>query len=313
VAVGSEAGETSAVAVSGAFDVHYSPGTILQEAWVTGSNTLNARWDTWSYTDVTPDDPLDRDDTVMYSPTYQIGTAAAVSIGKPISAMTFSFAGPKPPYDFYVRSANEWAQASDSERAQVRASSITASIPSWVVANNNTVISGTYTGLPAAKVTLQARNSASSAWYVVASTDFTGNKYKFAIPSVVTRQYRVALPNRSTGVTAWLGGYSGAKTTTVQQKVTTTGSETVYRRYSPSQMSVYINPALDGQVALQRWNGKTWVLVDLLNVRFGWVNRWIPTTVLGSFTYRIYSPNQVYRGSLVAAAYSPNFVITIKP
>jgi hypothetical protein len=64
---------------------------------------------------------------------------------------------------------------------------------------------------------------------------------------------------------------------------------------------------------LQQWNGKAWVFVDYLDVKYGWANRWISTAVLGRFTYRIYAPNALFRGLLVAAAYSPSFVITVQP
>ncbi|QNE19299.1 hypothetical protein F1D05_16975 [Kribbella qitaiheensis] len=314
VAAGTEAGETSPVAVSAAFDIHYPAQPLFEDMWPAGTNTLTARWYGWNYQDPNPGDPLDRADPVTFNPTYQIGSAAPVLIGKPTTETTVFFAGPKPPYDFYVWSENEWARGVDSARGHARTTAFTASVPSWVVAGTSTVVSGTYAGPSTARVTLQARNSATSAWYAVAGSDFSGSKYRFAIPSQGTRQYRVAIGNRSDGLTAWYGGYSAAVTTTVQQKVTTDGSRTVHRYYGEApQMYVYVSPAIEGAAAMQRWNGKVWVFVQNVNLRNGWGRNAISRASLGSTTYRYYVPNHLYGGNLVAAAYSPNFVITVQP
>jgi hypothetical protein len=314
VAAGTAAGETSPIALAPAFDIHYPSPPALNNFSVSGTSTLSTSWYVWKYTDPNPGDPLDRDAPTVFHPTYQVGSATPVPLGPATTATTMTLTGPKPPYDFYLWSENEWARGYDTERLHARQTAFTASVPSWMLAGTDTVISGTYNGPVNARLTLQARNSASTPWYAVVSGDFTGSKYRFAIPSRGTRQYRVVLANRSdSDATAWYGGYSAAATSTVQQRVTTTGTQTVWRSGAGGETCVYVNPPIEGLAALQRWNGKVWVFVQNVNVRYGWGCTPVNKTVLGRTTYRYYVPNHLYGGNLVASAYSPNFVITVTP
>jgi hypothetical protein len=74
------------------------------------------------------------------------------------------------------------------------------------------------------------------------------------------------------------------------------------------QLNVFLPTGL---VALQRWNGKTWVFVQNIALKnnVGWAK--VTGKAAGSSTYRIYSPNVTKDGMLVAAAYSPNFTLKV--
>jgi hypothetical protein len=319
VAVGTEAVETSPVAVSAPFDILYPAQTLMQGFAPSGASTLQIRWDGWERGDTaTPDDPLDTDAPMVFHPMYQVGTAAPVPIGRPTTATSLTFTGPKPPFDVYVWSENEWSTGSPSDRVHARTTAFTTSIPKWVIAGSDTVVSGTYSGPRSARVTLQARNSPTSPWYAVVANDFTGGRYRFTLPSQGTRQYRVVIGNTltsesSASLTAWYGGYSAPVTTTTQQRVSTSPPGVPARRGSTKKLYVYVKPSVNGTAVLQRWNGKTWALVRTVSVRSGFGTAYLNTRVTGRFVYRFYVPQHIFGANPVAGAYSPNYVLTVNP
>jgi hypothetical protein len=318
VAVGTETGETSPVAVSKAFDTIDAGTPRIVSFAPSGTGTLHVVWKAGTPVrkDNTLDDPLDRSAPVIFRPVYKVGTAASVPAGQPTTGTELTFTGPKPPFDFYVMSENEWFTGQPSDWVSAKATAFTTRIPTWAVAGSDTVISGTYAGPEYARITLQARNSPTSPWYAVVGYGFTNHTYRFAVPSRGTRQYRVAVGNTTSAPYAndvWFGGYSAPVTTTTQQKATVILNSYTYRNKTPVPTKLTVNPAVTGAAALQRWNGKTWVFITNVAIRGGYGTGYLSATTAGRFTYRYYVPAHTYNGLSVAAAYSPNFVLTVKP
>ncbi|GAA1556365.1 hypothetical protein [Kribbella lupini] len=312
VAVGTAEGLTSPVAVSAAFDTTDAGAPKLVSWSPVASSTLNVRWAAEAPPeDTTPGDPLDRSDPVIFHPRFRIGTAEWKPAAPAGTATALTFTGPPPPYDFSLLSQNEWFTGLSSEWIRAGQTKFTANVPAWVVAGANTVISGTYTGPEHLRATLQARNSATSPWYAVASYDLFDQTYRFAVPSRGTRQYRVAFGNTTGSYEqAWFGGYSAAVTTTTQQKAVASlaASKTFAGEKVPAYLTV--NPAVNGTATLQRWNGKAWTVVGSVAVKNGEATGIIHQTTVGSTAYRYYVPAHTFNGLGVAAAYSQQFVLT---
>lgn len=320
VAAGTESGATSATTASAPFDILYPAQTLIGSFGPSGTSTLRLGWQGWERAERdTPGDPLDTDRPMVFHPTYRVGTGAPVAVGKPTTATAITFTGPKPPFDAYVWSENEWDAGSPSDLVRARSRPLTTSIPKWVLAGTDAVISGSYGGPSTAKVTLQARNSATSPWYVVGAQDASANKFRFAVRSQGTRQYRVALDSTadyhsSSTLTAWYGGYSPAVTTTTQMTIQVSTQYSAVRRGSARVHTlISVAPAVAGLAQLQRWNGKTWTLVGYVPLSSGQGEALLSTNVAGRFAYRFYVPTQRYHDLPVAAAYSPNFVLTVNP
>lgn len=319
VAVGTAAGETSTATDSAAFDTIPAAAPTSVTATMSGSSTVKVSWKpgTSVNTDTTPGDPLDRNLQAIFQPMYRKPGAAAVPLGSRTAATTITFSDPKPSYLFFVQARNEWPDPADptaanSSTVDVEQVAPTASIPTWVIAGQNTVIRGTFHG-PPAKVILHARNSETSPWYVVTSGDFSNGSYSFTLPSRGTRQYRVVAGNKAAGATLWFGGYTPVVTTTTQQKVTMAlAKSTVVRGYS-SWGTLTVKPAVQGFADLQRWNGKTWVHVKNNAIIDGIAYFDMPYWAVGAYTYRYYSAERVYNGLLVGAAYSQNFTVKVIP
>jgi hypothetical protein len=319
VTVGTAEGETSPAADSPAFDTIDAGAPKIVSFKPYGTSTLQVTWKQGAsvYTDTTPGDPLDLDGPVSYQPMYRGADGVGVPIGPPTSNTSISFAGPKPPYRFYVQSVNEWTAVS-SQEVQAEPTAITASIPTWVVSGNETVIRTSFGdpvwGPAGARVTLQARNTTTSPWYAVASGDSSSQEYQFNLPSVGTRQYRIAVANApGFDLHAFFGGYSAPVTTTVQQKTTmVVDNYGVVRNYE-AWGTLYVKPAVTGTVALQRWNGKTWVFVKNTALKTGVADFRMSSPTVGTFVYRYYVPAHTNNGLPVAAAYSTNFTIKVFP
>ncbi|WP_133980461.1 hypothetical protein [Kribbella voronezhensis] len=317
MSVGDAAGETSPVALSVPFDTIDAGQPIIESNQPSGSSTLQVTWKAGTpvHNDTTPGDPLDVNLPVTYQPAYRVGTAAPVLVGQPTTNTTATVTGPKPPYSLTVRAVNEWTYIS-SDPVNAQPIGFTTSIPTWVIAGTDTVIKGTYTGPDSATITLQARNSATSAWYGVGGYAFTGHTYQFTVPSRGTRDYRIAVSNSQDPIakTGWFGGYSGIVKTTTQLKATVLlGASTVYRSSTPVNAVLTVNPASSGTASLQRWNGTTWVAVANVPFTSGRGTGHLSAATAGTFTYRFYVPAQTYNGLPVAAAYSPNFTVKVLP
>jgi hypothetical protein len=318
VGVGTAMEPISPLAVSVPFDTIGAGSPVIEGFKPTGTSTLQVTWKAGTpvEADTTPGDPLDVDYPATYVPMYRTSDATPlVPIGQPTSSTTITFTDPKPPYSFLVRSRNEWLDQS-STSIIASSSAFTTSIPSWVVADHETVIRGTFDGPEdgSTSVTLQARDSVTSAWYAVA-TNYFQKSYQFSVPSRGTRQYRVVVGN-ATGsyLRVWFGGFSAPVTTTTQLKATVAMSATaVYRSNQLVNAWLYVNPASNGAAVQQRWNGKTWIAVANVAFKAGQGTAHLSAATAGTFTYRFYVPAQTFKGLPVAAAYSPNFTLKVKP
>ena len=325
VAVGTAAaGETSPATDSAEFDTIPAAAPTIESAAISGTSTVSVTWKPGIslYTDTTPGDPLDRDLQAIFQPMYSGPGATAVPIGPRTAGTSITFADPKPPYRFFVQARNEWPDpayptAGNSSSLAVGQIGMETSIPTWVVADQNTVINGKFFGPGGAPVTLQARNSATSPWYVVASRMVSGGTYQFAVATRGTRQYRVAVGNtgsKSQSDGLWFGGYSAPVTTTTQLKASVAlGASSVRRGSQPVAAALTVTPALTGAAALQRWNGSAWVFITNVAISAGRGTGKLSAATAGTFTYRYYVPAHTFNGLGVAAAYSPNFALKVTP
>ena len=317
VSVGTATEETSPFAASVPFDTIDAGQPVIQSYQPSGTSTLAVSWKqgTPDFKDTTPGDPLDRDLPVSYQPAYRGSGGAPVPIGQPTTNTSATVTGPTPPFSFVVQARNEWISIS-SQSVEARKTAFTASVPSWVVADQNTVIRGTYSGPESTRITLQARNSATSAWYAVVGYDFSGGSYEFTVPSRGTRTYRVAFGNTVSpfGPVVFFGGYSAPVTTTTQLKASVSlASPLVFRSSQPVPAWLTVTPAITGAAALQRWNGSAWVFITNVAISAGHGTGQLSAATAGTFTYRYYVPAHTFNGLGVAAAYSPNFTLTVKP
>ncbi len=316
VSVGTADSETSPVALSPAFDT-IALGAPKLVSWAgSGTSTLHVKWTagTPARVDSTPGDPLDRDVPPISRPVYTLGGGQPSQPAGPAGPATeLTFTGPATAaFGFYVLSENEWFTGNPSETVRTGRTQINATVPAWVVAGSDTVIKGTYTGPEFVGATLQARNSATSAWYAVASHNVFGGTFEFAVASRGTRQYRVAFANSTSTEepSVWYGGYSPAVTTTTQQKAIAALSvdRTVAGEKVPAYLTVL--PEVNGTAQLQRWNGTAWTVVGNVTLTNGSATGIIHQTTVGSTAYRYYVPAHTFNGLGVAAAYSQQFVLT---
>ncbi|WP_157979876.1 hypothetical protein [Kribbella monticola] len=314
VAAGTAAGATGPAGLSPAFDTIDAGRPVIESIQPSGTSTVHVTWKkgTPELQDTTPGDPLDRDLPTSFQPSYRLpdGTGGG-PIGPRTANTSITFTGPRPPYYVRVAARNEWGDYT-SFSAAADPLAYTTSIPSWVVADRYTEIRGTFTGPYAVRVTLQARNSATSPWYAVETDVFGDNVYSFRVASRGTRQYRIAFANsvKEPDRTAYFGGYSAPKTTTTQQ-LASASSPWVFRSSQPVASRLDVAPAVTGAAALQRWNGKTWVFVTNVAIKAGVGFGKLSAATVGTVAYRYYVPAHTFNGLSVAAAYSPNFTLRV--
>jgi hypothetical protein len=314
VAVGDAEADTSPVVASPQFDTD-APVTWPDLGPLTQlADGLTVQWTPpvdWG--DATPGDPLDRSDAIRYLPQYQ--TAGQVKpLGGPITATALTFTNPVPKYDFGVRARNEWGIGPLGAQVNVSSAQLTTSIPARVLYGQPTVIKGDV-GHPGGEfmVVLQARNSATSAWYVVGTTTtyWKDSSFSFQVTAAGTRQYRVAVPDLSVQTYAWFGDISAPVTTTTAQRITSAAfAAPIVKRGQIATANLTVEPRFTGRVQLQKWNGTTWVHVKDVLINAGRASGQVVSTTPGRVSYRYYVPNITYNGLLVAAAYTPNFVLT---
>ncbi|MEV6285293.1 hypothetical protein [Kribbella sp. NPDC051770] len=315
VSVGTADSETSPVALSPEFDT-IALGAPKLVSWAgSGTSTLQVKWTagTPARVDKTPGDPLDRDVPAISRPVYTLGGGQPSQPAGPAGPATeLTFTGPVAPFGFYVLSENEWFTGNPSETVRTGRTQINATIPTWVVAGSDTVIKGTYVGAEFVGATLQARNSATSPWYAVASHNVFDGYFEFTVASRGTRQYRVAFANATAQdePSVWYGGYSPAVTTTTQQKAEAVPAtpRTVAGEKVDSYLSV--SPEVNGTAQLQRWTGSTWTAVGNVTLKNGAATGVIHQTTVGTTSYRYYVPAHTFNGLGVAAAYSNQFALT---
>jgi hypothetical protein len=140
---------------------------------------------------------------------------------------------------------------------------------------------------------------------------YSVGSFDFRVSSPGTRQYRVLIANRSSLSSAYFGGATAPVTTTTAHKPYTARFYTpTVRRGQTAVAELGVAPAFSGKVSLQRWNGKTWTGVKDVAINQGYAKGTFPANLLGRVAYRYYVPARTWKGLVVAAAYSPNFVLT---
>ncbi len=318
VSAGTAAGETGPAGVSPRFDTTLAVPVTKVSATMSGSSALRVQWKPilTSVTDSTPDDPLDLAGTTLYTPRV-IAAGKITDLAAPSKATSISFTGPPPPYRFEVVAGNEWGTLG---RTVVTAalSGLTAVIPAWVKSGSpvsEPAITGTFGG-DSAQVILQARNTATSPWYVVASQMNYEGSYRFGLGAVGSRQYRVQVPNRADefSSTVYFGGFSQTQAMTVQNNAWSVRWEpAVVKRGQTSMASMAHSPAAVYSVILQRWTGMTWSTVGPVKAASGYARGYVKGGAPGRVAYRYYLPATTVKGLRYAAAYSPNFVLTTTP
>ncbi|TDU90555.1 hypothetical protein EV138_4146 [Kribbella voronezhensis] len=316
VAVGTREAETSPMAVSPAFDTLGPTPAKLESFTMSGTNGMLVKWSggALAAADETPGDPLDQPGAVRFQPRYYAPDSnSTVDLGQATEAKQLSFTAPAERIGFYVVATNEWSTAAAGAQVAVRPGGVKATIPTWMIAHYGATIKGTATPTPYLRpAILQARNSSTSAWYVVGSTETTGDIEFQLEPFFGTRQYRLAVPNYATADTAYFGAYSAPGTLTVQQFGYASPLEYDGHVVLGQSTIIYLNlyPPVNGTAAFQRWNGKTWVGAGSLPFKNGHAEGRLRGTALGRVAYRYYIPANTYNGLPVAAAYTKQFVIT---
>ena len=313
VAVGTQTGDTSPATASESFDAFTPDRPELLSASMSGTSTIKPRWAPRQLADTTPNDPLDRNVPVTYMPYYsttQGGTQIPIGQRGPATELTFT--GPKPPFWFGVVAHNEWGGQFDGAWVTARPTQLTVKVPPWAVYGLNTVkVTGTYTPADEKRqVVLQARNSSTSPWYVLASTNFTGGKFSYDLGTGGSRQYRVAIPNTSEygGSLASFGAYSTPTASTTQLRpLGYFWYVQIYAGWTnPARLQV--SPAVNTTATLQRWNGKIWTTVGPVKITNGYGYANIRTASPSRVAYRYYVPASTYGGLRFAAAYTPTFI-----
>ncbi|ONI68411.1 hypothetical protein BWI15_36065 [Kribbella sp. ALI-6-A] len=313
VSVGTEGGETSPATASPRFDTYRARPSDERKFTLAGDATVLVEWKYYEVTDTgTPNDPLDRPGSTLYTPQYRLHEGdKPVSLGEPSVGTFIGFGAPVPRSLFSVAARNEWGGYAGVDLT-IGYAGLKAVIPAWAQVNSpQAKITGTFE--PAqAQVVLQARNSASSPWYVVASKLFQNRQFEFDLGASGSRQYRVALPTirddaKSEG---WFGGYSQVVATTMQQAGRASWVQPVVQRGATAKAPLIITPGLTSKAVLQRWTGTTWATVGSVSVANGRGEGVIRVTTPGRVAYRYYLPAASLNGLPYAAAYTPNFVLT---
>jgi hypothetical protein len=308
VVVGTGQETTGTPALSAPFDTTV-PDVPELVSVAQASGGLTVKWRVPVRTDSTPNDPLDLPGTT-FVPQYEAGGKTA-ALGPASPSLQATFANPVPSYTFSVRAQNPWGSRTGA-RVNVRTAKLTAQVPARGLYGTESLIQGSY-GHPVERhVVLQARNSASSAWYVVGTTvgNWSGN-YAFRVTNRGTRQYRVLTASVAGTTEVWYGGSTAPVTLTTAHRVIFANFYTpTIRRGQTATADLNVDPRFTGRVDLQRWNGTTWVHVKDVLINSGFARGQFVSTTPGRVAYRYYVPNATVNGLVVAAVYSPNFVLT---
>ncbi|MEU0092959.1 hypothetical protein [Kribbella sp. NPDC006257] len=303
--------DTSPATGSEAFDAYTPDRSTLVSAGMSGTSTITAKWAPKLFVDTTPNDPLDRNIPITYTPYYSLTQGGPKTmIGSRGPATQLTFTGPQSTYWFGVIAHNEWGGQFDGAWVDARQTRIAVKIPAWAVYGKYGVsITGTYTPAEERRqVVLQARNSSTSPWYVVSSRSFTGGKFGFDLGTGGSRQYRVAIPNTMDyGYVASFGAYSGSAASTTQLNAFGYFTWTTQYVGMKNPATVDVLPKISTTASLQRWNGKTWTTVGPVKVTNGKGVAQMLSARVGRVAYRYYVPAATYAGLYFAASYTNTF------
>ncbi len=297
------------------FDANTPDAPAVVSRTLSAAGVSTVRWQDAS-SDTTPNDPLDRTEPLTYQVNYvPTGSGKSYPIAAR-SAATQATYTLRSPYSLYVAGYNEWGNQFYRRLLTAEATRLTAKVPSWVVYQDSARVTGTYTPSTESRpVALQARNSSTSPWYVVASAVFRSGKFGFDLGTGGSRQYRVVTPTAtySAGAVIAYGASTPPVASTTQLRTSGFFTGDPILPGMRNTAGVYVYPGLNTTAQLQRWTGKAWSTVGPVAVKSGTGYGSILATKPGRTAYRFYVPLTRSGGTWYAAAYTNTFVNNVGP
>jgi hypothetical protein len=223
--------------------------------------------------DTTPADPLDVDKPARFIPRLTLGTKGVCrEVQLPATTTPYGeIANQHQPFNVDMYAANEWGESRIAGQ-RVRTSATTFAAPGSTTFGAPITMSGVTTlryleerpagycqqttddtGKGGIQVVLHARNSATSAWYVVGATktDAQG-KYSFTVKNPGAREYRAVLTDSAAGGVAQYQSISVSKTVRATTKVVEAKfiDPTIFIGQMPNAY-LWVDPAGTQKAALQ--------------------------------------------------------------
>jgi hypothetical protein len=292
-------------------------------------------------TDATPGDPLDVDQPARYSPRLFLNELphteedCAQVVLPSTTARTGVIANRNKPYDLFIYTTNEWAPAGlFGGYAHVSTTSLTLTGPATSAYGVPITLAGTLssryiyesgsppacveTGGPVGSgqlVALQARNTSTSPWYVVANLrTTTGGQYAFTQNNPGAREYRTVVPNTGGTPSATYGSTTASKLVTATTRVMSAKFITPVIKYGTKpQAYLWVDPANTQKAALQFKNASgVWQGVSYKTLYAGKGLLQFPWNRRGVTQFRWYVPASTHNGLPVAAVYTGGFKLTVR-
>jgi hypothetical protein len=309
------AGSLGSEAVSVGFDVNVPLAPQRVSSVLAASGAMTVKWKSPTWTDTTPNDPFDLNQPLTYQVTYDPANSSYydVKIGARTTATQVTYTL-RSAYQLNVSAYNEWSEATTNSMLRTYGTGVAAKVPAWAVYNRRSSVTGTYT--PATEdrqIVLQARNTATSAWYTVSSKTFRDGKFEFPFGTGGSRQYRVVAPATWFGTSLAYQAVTPATSSTTQLDVFGFFVSPQIGTYDRNTAGVYVYPQANTTATLQRWNGKAWTTVGPVQVKNGTGKGYIIAPKAGRTAYRYYLPATLYGGARFAAAYTNTFVNNVIP
>jgi len=309
------AGSLGPEAVSAAFDANTPQRPELASSTLAASGAMTVKWRSPTWTDTTPNDPLDLNLPVTFQVTYDPANSSYydVKIGGRTTATQVTYTL-RSAYSLAVTAYNEWHDVTTNNMLSAYGTSVTAKVPAWAVYNRQSAVTGTYTpAYEQRQIVLQARNTSTSAWYTVSSAKFSNGKFSFPFGTGGSRQYRVVAPATWYGSSLAYQAITPTTSSTTQLDVFGFFTSPQVGTYDRNTAGVYIYPQANTTATLQRWTGNTWTTVGPVQVKNGTGKGYIIAPKAGRTAYRYYVPATMYGGARFAAAYTNTIVNNVIP
>ncbi len=324
-------GKTSAAGLSEAFDTLTGPTAVTDAMNGADGGRFAVTWHPEPVVDPNPGDPLDLPAEV---PLYEVRASRdwmnEFEVVVPKTTATAATFTPlsKPPYQVWVWTYNEWGRHYPAMRHVDSEQWVRSAVPPFADYSKPSIITGTLNRTTtqvcpqgpcgavvhpdnARPVVLQARANATSAWYTVGSTktDAQGN-FRFAPPTLGTRQYRLVVPDLFNSVGFGYGTISGTATTTARPLVHGVFLDPTAKYGQKVTAHVSIIPLGNVASTLQRWDGTAWRNLKSVQLTGGVGNYTFTAVQRGRVAYRFLVPAFTYAGRPLGWQVSPNFVLT---
>jgi len=309
------AGSPGSEAVSAGFDANAPQAPQRVSSTLAASGAMTVQWKSPTWTDTTPNDPLDLNLPVTFQVAYDPANSSYdnVKIGgrTTVTQVTYTL---RSAYSLNVTASNEWKDARTYGMVSTYGTSVTAKVPAWAVYNRKSVVTGTYTPAEEQRqIVLQARNTSTSAWYTVSSAKFSNGQFSFPFGTGGSRQYRVVAPATWYGSSLAYQAVTPTTSSTTQLDVWGYFASPQIGTYDRNTAGLYVYPPANTTATLQRWNGNTWTTVGPVQVKNGTGKGYIIAPKAGRTAYRYYVPATMYGGARFAAAYTNTFVNNVIP